>query len=114
MISHIFKPVSVAEGSGSLCICSTNPVDSWAGVVHKQRCRKSTAKVAVNFMATQETYGKTNRGIGAHILRYTSCFTNLAVELVLKDTVGGRGLIDMASPAGKNERIRRSVFFWVE
>jgi hypothetical protein len=58
--------------------------------------------------------GGTNRGVRGNILGDTSSITNLAVEFVLIDAVGGCGLADVAGTAGEHELICDAVLLGVE
>jgi hypothetical protein len=56
---------------------------------------------------------ETNRGVGAHILGDTGGITNLAVELILVDTVGAGGFTDMAGAASEHELVGGTVLLGV-
>lgn len=59
-------------------------------------------------------FGVTNRGIRANILGDTGGGADLAVKLVLIDTVGSGGFSDVTGSAGKHELVGVSVLFRVE
>lgn len=58
--------------------------------------------------------GGTNRGVRGNILSDTGSVSNLAVELVLVDAMGGGGLADMAGAAGEHELVGDAVLLGVE
>lgn len=57
---------------------------------------------------------ETNRGVRGNILSDTSSISNLAVELVLVDAVGGSGLADVTGAAGEHELVGDAVLLGVE
>ena len=57
---------------------------------------------------------ETNRGVGAHILGDTGGITDLAVELVLVDTVGTGRFADMAGAAGEHELVGGAVLLGIK
>lgn len=58
--------------------------------------------------------GGTNRGVRGNILGDTGSISNLAVEFVLVDAVGGGGLADVAGAAGEHELVGDAVLLGVE
>lgn len=64
--------------------------------------------------ANKKRLGGTNRGVRGHILSNTGSVSNLAVQLVLVDAVGGCGLADVAGTAGEHELVGDAVLFGVE
>jgi hypothetical protein len=59
-------------------------------------------------------FGITNRRIRADILSDTSGGADLAVELVLVDTVGTGRFSDMTGTAGKHELVGVTILLWIE
>jgi hypothetical protein len=59
-------------------------------------------------------FGVTNRRVGANILGDTGSGADLAVELVLVDTVGTGGFSDMTGTTGKHELVGDTVLLRIE
>lgn len=87
--------------------------------------RQHTADPACDLISTTQTeprnntklakeFGITNRRIRADILSDTSGGADLAVELVLVDTVGTGRFSDMTGTAGKHELVGVTILLWVE
>lgn len=64
--------------------------------------------------AWTELVGSWERRIRSHILSHTSSITNLAMEVVLVDTVGRGRLAHMAGAAGEHQLVIDAVLLGVE
>lgn len=64
--------------------------------------------------AKKQGLGKTNRGVRGNILSNAGSVSNLAVQLVLVDAVGGCGLADVAGTAGEHELVGDAILLGVE
>lgn len=62
----------------------------------------------------EEELGATNRGIRGHVLGHTGGVSDLAVELVLIDTVRGGRLADVAGAASEHQLIGNAILLGIE